>query len=171
MTGPSARAGFNNTLANKLLVMIDGRTVYTPLYAGVFWDAQNPCWRISTASKWSAVRAERLWGANAVNGVINIVTKSAQETQGLCPGAGRIASSGFRRGAIRRPSGTNCSTASMASGSIITARSLPMETKRGNDWDMTQGGFRVTVSVGRERIELQGDVYSGTEEGARRHRR
>src|SRR5262245_33815562 len=63
----SAR-GFNNTLANKLLVMIDGRTVYTPLFAGVFWDVQSTFLtdidRIEVVSGPGAT----LWGANAVNG-------------------------------------------------------------------------------------------------------
>jgi iron complex outermembrane receptor protein len=77
----SAR-GFNNTLANKLLVMIDGRTVYTPLDAGVFWDAQNVL--LDDVDRIEVVSGPggTLWGANAVNGVINIVTKSARDTQG-----------------------------------------------------------------------------------------
>src|SRR6266478_3982127 len=77
----SAR-GFNNTTSNKLLVLMDGRTLYTPLYAGVFWDVQDTLLedvdRIEVISGPSAT----LWGANAVNGVINIITQSAKETQG-----------------------------------------------------------------------------------------
>src|SRR5205085_3574492 len=78
----SAR-GFNSTTADKLLVLIDGRAVYTPLYAGVFWDVQDTLLedidRIEVISGPSAT----LWGANAVNGVINVTTKSAKDTQGL----------------------------------------------------------------------------------------
>jgi len=78
----SAR-GFNNVLANKLLVMIDGRTVYTPLFSGVFWEAQDVMLehveRIEVVSGPGAT----LWGANAVNGVINIITRAAAETQGF----------------------------------------------------------------------------------------
>src|SRR5271170_1755806 len=77
----SAR-GFNNAIGNKLLVLIDGRIVYTPLYSGVFWDAQDVMLedvdRIEVISGPGAV----LWGANAVNGVINIITRSSQKTQG-----------------------------------------------------------------------------------------
>src|SRR5437773_2673061 len=78
----SAR-GFNSTAANKLLVLIDGRTIYTPLYSGVFWDVQDvdllDIDRIEVISGPGAT----LWGANAVNGVINVITNDAKETQGL----------------------------------------------------------------------------------------
>ncbi len=78
----SAR-GFNATFANKLLVMIDGRTVYTPLYSGVFWDAQHVLLEDVERIEVISGPGGTLWGSNAVNGVINIVTKSAEETQGL----------------------------------------------------------------------------------------
>src|SRR3989442_535323 len=78
----SAR-GFNSTAANKLQVLIDGRTVYTPLYSGVFWDVQDvPLWDIDRIEIISGPGAT-LWGANAVNGVINVTTKRAQDAQGL----------------------------------------------------------------------------------------
>ena len=75
--------GFNNTLANKLLVMIDGRTIYTPLYAGVYWDAQHVLLEDISQIEVVSGPGGTLWGANAVNGVINIITKSARDTQGL----------------------------------------------------------------------------------------
>ena len=78
----SAR-GFNNTLANKLLVMIDGRAVYTPLYAGVFWEVQNVLLEDIDRIEVVSGPGGTLWGANAVNGVINIITRSAKDTQGL----------------------------------------------------------------------------------------
>jgi len=78
----SAR-GFNATFANKLLVMIDGRTVYTPLYSGVFWDAQHVLLEDVDRIEVISGPGGTLWGSNAVNGVINIVTKSAEKTQGL----------------------------------------------------------------------------------------
>src|SRR5256885_1818530 len=78
----SAR-GLNSTTANKLLVLIDGRTVYTPLFSGVFWDVQDVLLsdidRIEVISGPGAT----LWGANAVNGVINVITKDANDTKGL----------------------------------------------------------------------------------------
>src|SRR3989441_4110768 len=83
----SAR-GFNGTPANKLLVLIDGRTAYTPLFSGVFWDVQEVALadidRIEVISGPGAT----LWGANAVNGVINVITKNAGETQGVLASVG-----------------------------------------------------------------------------------
>lgn len=75
--------GFDNQFSNKLLVMIDGRTVYTPLFSGVFWDIHD--YVIEDIDKIEVVRGPggSIWGANAVNGVINIITKSAVQTQGV----------------------------------------------------------------------------------------
>src|SRR5881394_3583082 len=78
----SAR-GFNNTTANKMLVLIDGRTIYTPLYAGVFWDAQDTLLEDIDRIEVISGPGAALWGANAVNGVINIITKDAKDTQGF----------------------------------------------------------------------------------------
>src|SRR6266513_475258 len=70
----SAR-GFNNTVANKLLVLIDGRTVYTPLFAGVFCDAQDVMLEDVERIEVISGPGATLWGANAVNGVINVITR------------------------------------------------------------------------------------------------
>src|SRR5205823_12186937 len=87
----SAR-GFNNGLANKLLVLIDGRVVYTPLFAGVFWDVQDTLMEDIDRIEVVSGPGGTLWGANAVNGVISIITKSAKETQGtlLTAGGGNL---------------------------------------------------------------------------------
>src|SRR5256886_15165520 len=78
----SAR-GFNSTTANKLLVLVDGRTVYTPLFSGVFWDVQDVL--LSDVDRIEVISGPgaTLWGANAVNGVINVITKDAKSTPGL----------------------------------------------------------------------------------------
>src|SRR6201985_2381025 len=80
--GISAR-GFNTALANKLLVMIDGRTVYSPLFSGVFWDIQDYLLEDIDHIEVISGPGGTLWGANAVNGVINIITKNAKDAQGL----------------------------------------------------------------------------------------
>lgn len=73
--------GFNSSTANKLLVLIDGRTVYTPLYSGVFWDAQQVMLEDVQRIEVISGPGGTLWGANAVNGVINVITRNAGETQ------------------------------------------------------------------------------------------
>ncbi|MGQ0570349.1 MAG: TonB-dependent receptor plug domain-containing protein, partial [Armatimonadota bacterium] len=79
----SAR-GFNTTsnVSNKLLVLIDGRTVYTPLFAGVRWEVQDTLLEDIDRIEVISGPGATLWGANAVNGVINIITKDAKDTQG-----------------------------------------------------------------------------------------
>src|SRR5438093_5923661 len=72
----SAR-GFTSTSANKMLVLIDGRTVYTPLFSGVFWDVQDTLLEDIDRIEVISGPAATLWGANAVNGVITIITRSA----------------------------------------------------------------------------------------------
>src|ERR1041385_7845437 len=78
----SAR-GFNDQFANKLLVLVDGRAVYTPSFGGVFWEVQDL--PLEDLDRIEVIRGPggTLWGENAVNGVVNIITKSAKETQGL----------------------------------------------------------------------------------------
>src|SRR5687767_8908480 len=82
--------GFNSNVANKLLVMIDGRTVYSPLFAGVFWNMED--YVLGDIDRIEVIRGPgaALWGANAVNGVVNIITRHARDTQGtlISVGAG-----------------------------------------------------------------------------------
>src|SRR3989441_5060182 len=78
----SAR-GFTSTTANKMLVLIDGRTVYTPLYSGVFWDVQDTLLEDIDRIEVISGPGATLWGANAVNGVINVITKNAKDTPDL----------------------------------------------------------------------------------------
>src|SRR6202043_2653874 len=74
--------GFNGVYANKVLVLIDGRSVYHPAYSGVLWYAQDV--PLEDLDRIEVIRGPggTVWGANAVNGVINIITKSASDTQG-----------------------------------------------------------------------------------------
>jgi len=161
----SAR-GFNNTLANKLLVMIDGRSIYTPLYAGVFWDVQNVLLEDVERIEVISGPGGTLWGANAVNGVINVVTKSARDTQGALVTAG--GGSLLQDFAAIRYGGS--------AGSNVFVRIYGERFDRDNtilsnghdaadQWDMTKGGFRVDWYPSEvNTLTLQGDVYGGKEQ-------
>ena len=160
----SAR-GFNNTLANKLLVMIDGRTVYTPLDAGVFWDAQNVLLEDVDRIEVVSGPGGALWGANAVNGVINIVTKSARDTQGsLVEGGGGSLLQDF--GAVRYggSNGTNLFYRVYGQRFDRNETVFPNGKDATDSWDMSQGGFRLDWYPSEvNTLTLQGDDYSGSE--------
>jgi len=83
----SAR-GFNSVLANKMLVLLDGRTIYSPLFSGVFWEAQHIVLENVDRIEVISGPGGTTWGTNAVNGVINVITKPARETQGVLLAAG-----------------------------------------------------------------------------------
>src|SRR5208282_841715 len=80
--------GFAGQFSKSLLVLIDGRSVYTPLFSGVYWDVQNLM--LEDVERVEVIRGPggTIWGANAVNGVINIITKSSNATQGTLVSAG-----------------------------------------------------------------------------------
>lgn len=155
----SAR-GFNSVEASiKMLVLIDGRSIYTPLFGGVLWDQHHvPLDDIERIEVISGPGGT-LWGANAFNGVINIITKSAHETQGGLAtgyfgnvdsgataryggefgegGAWRIYATGFERGETLRANGSGAD----------------------DDWDGRQAGFRADWAGEADAFTLQGDLY------------
>ncbi|PYV34629.1 MAG: TonB-dependent receptor [Acidobacteria bacterium] len=158
----SAR-GFNNTTANKMLVLIDGRTIYTPLYAGVFWDAQDTLLEDIDRIEVISGPGAALWGANAVNGVINITTKNAKDTQGaLLAGGGGAELRGF--GGVRYGGALGSGLHYRVYGKYFDRDStaLPSGRDAANDWHMGQGGFRLDWDAPRgDFFTLQGDLYSG----------
>ena len=155
--------GFNGRFANKLLVMVDGRTVYSPLFSGVYWEAKDVM--LEDLERIEVIRGPgaTLWGANAVNGVINIITRHAVDTQGVLVavaagdeekgnasiriggefgegGYGRAYLKGLKRDEFARPSGDAA----------------------GDGWDMIQSGFRMDFQPSyKNSYTLQGDFYSG----------
>jgi len=162
--GISAR-GFNTALANKLLVLIDGRSVYTPLYSGVFWDVQDYLLEDIDRIEVISGPGGTLWGANAVNGVINITTKSAKDTQGVYTEAG--GGSSLRDFAAGRYGGVLASNVFLRVYAKYFDRSdeVLSDGKNASDsWRMGQTGFRLdSEALPQNTLTLQGDVYLGDE--------
>jgi iron complex outermembrane receptor protein len=156
--------GFNNVFADKMLVLIDGRTVYTPLYAGVYWDVQNTMLadldRIEVISGPGATQ----WGANAVNGVINVTTKSAKDTQGglIVAGAGsELLNSGEARYGGRLAPNLYYRVYAKYSEHGKSVR--PSGANSDDNWRTGQIGFRLdSTTGGADVLTLQGDVYTTT---------
>jgi iron complex outermembrane recepter protein len=157
----SAR-GFNTDLANKLLVMIDGRTVYTPLFSGVFWDRQDDLLEDIERIEVVSGPGGTLWGANAVNGVINIVTRRASDSQGLYAEGGAGTQAGV--GGIRYGGKLAPTTAYRVYGKYADHdnEELPDGRDATDSWRQGQGGFRIDAGpTERDALTLQGDGYSG----------
>ncbi|MBT2187274.1 TonB-dependent receptor plug domain-containing protein [Sphingobium nicotianae] len=156
--GLSGREGAQS-FSNKLLVMIDGRSVYTPLYSGVYWDQQDvlpeDVDRIEVVSGPGAT----LWGANAVNGVINVITRNAGASQGLYATGvvgNRTYDAGLRYGG---------SAGDTLNYRLFVKRHQNFESGDGarDGSRRTQGGFRVDWSPGaNDTLMVQGDAYHGS---------
>ena len=160
----SAR-GFNGQFGDKLLVLVDGRAVYSPLFDGVNWDTQDV--PLEDIERIEVIRGPgaTLWGANAVNGVINIITKKASDTQGVLVTAG---------------GGTQAQAMATAQygGQVGKNLSYRVFTKYQDNnnfpdlngqnaqdgWHLLHGGFRVDDGISsKDSLTLQGDLYTGNE--------
>ncbi|HRF44877.1 MAG TPA: TonB-dependent receptor [Candidatus Competibacteraceae bacterium] len=155
--------GFNGRFANKLLVLIDGRSVYTSQFSGVYWELQDLF--LPDIKRIEVIRGPggSLWGANAVNGVINIITKNSEDTQGglvtLTAGNEERAIAGVRYGGTL---GDN--TQYRVYGQFSERDGLATLNGRdaGDDWRMSKGGFRLDwTPSAQDKIAVQGDRYEG----------
>src|SRR5688572_28073957 len=153
--------GFNNTLANKMLVLIDGRTVYTPLFSGVFWESQDVVLadieRIEVISGPGAT----LWGANAVNGVINITTFPAGRTQGQ---HAYVGGGNLEQGAeIRHGGGLGGDGRFRVYAKYFErdARMTADGVDVGDNSQVFSGGGRADWGSGADAFTVQGDAYRG----------
>jgi iron complex outermembrane recepter protein len=160
----SAR-GFNANLGDKLLVLIDGRAVYSPLYGGVLWNVQDTLLEDVDRIEVISGPGGTLWGANAVNGVINITTKSAQDTQGLyLEGGGGTELedfAAFRYGGMLAP---DVYYRVYGQYSYRGSEVLSDGDSANDSIQMTRGGFRIdSYATPQNTLTLQGDFYSGTE--------
>ncbi|AMK76720.1 MULTISPECIES: TonB-dependent receptor plug domain-containing protein [Methylomonas] len=161
--------GFNGVFANKLLVLIDGRSVYNPSFSGVYWDTQDVM--LEDVDRIEVIRgpAATLWGANAVNGVINIISKEASKTQGgLLTAGGGSQENGF--GALRYGKQLNQDTYGRVYINGFNRDNFK-QADSGNSaddgWAKQQGGFRVdTRFSNQDDLTVQGDIYRTTIEQA-----
>lgn len=159
----SAR-GFNGRFANKLLVMIDGRSVYTPLFSGVYWDVQDTV--LEDVERIEVIRGpgSTLWGANAVNGVINIVTRSAADTQGGLLSAG-LGSQDKGTLSLRHGGALEDLGHYRVYGKFFDRGGNRIEATgeaADDSWRAGRAGFRMDLQT-REAgsVTLQGDYYDG----------
>lgn len=163
----SAR-GFNATFSNKLLVMIDGRTVYSPLFAGVFWDVQNLLLEDIERIEIISGPGGALWGANAVNGVINIITKNARDSQGLYLSgtAGNVVKD-LIAGRYGGKIGSDLSYRLYAQHNGRNPTILANGQDNVDESEMLQGGFQLNWDPSEtDNLLLQGNTYTGKTETA-----
>ncbi len=155
--------GATSRFADKLLVLIDGRSVYTPTYSGVYWEVQNVM--LEDVERIEVIRGPgaTLWGANAVNGVINIMTRNAEETQGgLVSMGGGNKEQGFASARYGTTLGKNTFGRIYAKGFEVDEFKLSQGGDAGDDWGMRQGGFRLESNLNaNDSVKLQGDIYQG----------
>src|SRR6266853_1649954 len=152
--------GFNGRFDNKLLVLIDGRSVYTPLFSGVYWNVQDVL--LEDIDRIEVIRGPgaTLWGANAVNGVINIISKKAKDTQSAIVTAG-AGTEERGSGGVRYGSKIG-DTSYRAYGKYFNwGPSLYSNGTTAHDgWDALRGGFRADwTPAGSNSLTLQGDIY------------
>lgn len=156
--------GFNGNAANKLLVLIGGRSVYTPLFSGVFWDVQDVM--LEDVDRIEVINGPggTLWGTNAVNGIINVILRPAAQTQGglVAGGAGsreagasvryggRLANGGSWRAYAKHTHQRHHET---ASGALVD-----------DERRHTQAGLRAEWQSGRDHFTVSGDAYVGRRE-------
>ena len=162
----SAR-GFNASAANKMVVLIDGRSVYTPLFSGVFWSSQDLV--LDDIDRIEIIRGAggTLWGANAVNGVINIITKLAGSTTGGLVQAG--AGSDTADVALRYGGRAGANGHYRAYGKFRRLVSMPLADGSDTHEPLRagQGGFRLDAGPASPRsLTLQGDAYVGETDAA-----
>lgn len=148
--------GFNSVLANKLLVLIDGRTVYNPVFGGVLWEAQNLM--LTDVDRIEVIRGPggTLWGANAVNGVINIITKKSSDTQGNVI---NLLSGNEEQNVSARHGGTLANKGhyrTYVKAFKKDSSHHPVSDHTYDNWDGIRGGFRADWG---DKFMFQGDAY------------
>jgi iron complex outermembrane receptor protein len=154
--------GFNDQFSNKLLVLIDGRTVYSPLFSGVIWENQDTV--LEDIERIEVIRGPgaTLWGANAVNGVINIITKHAKDTQGgyasLSAGNQVHGIGDVRYGG---KIGEDSYVRAYAKSTNYASQERPTGVTANDNWEKQQAGFRSDSKItDTGTLNVQGDIYT-----------
>jgi iron complex outermembrane recepter protein len=157
--------GLNGRFSNELLVLVDGRNVYTPTFDGVFWDVLDL--PLEDIARIEVIRGPdgTIWGANAVNGVINIITKKAAQTRGgmVVAGGGNL-DQGF--GTVQYGGGLGKSTDYRVYTKYFNQDHMPGLTGQdgADGWHVLRGGFRTDSSLSlNDKLMVRGDVYTGEE--------
>ena len=155
--------GLAGQLANKLLVMIDGRSVYSPIFAGTYWEANDVL--LEDIDRIEVIRGPgaTMWGSNAVNGVINIITKHTRETQGgfIITGGGNQEGS-FTSTRFGGQAGPGRHYRIYSKYNSRSGLLLPSGQRANDNWYKLQGGFRMDWAIGqRDELLFSGDAYEG----------
>ncbi|MCW5651223.1 MAG: TonB-dependent receptor [Ramlibacter sp.] len=166
----SAR-GLNSVLADKMLVQIDGRTVYSPLFSGTFWEAQDVMLEDVERIEVLSGSGGTLYGSNAVNGVISIITRHTADTQGALFSAGvgdhESALAARWGGTTQRGTPYRLYAKRTRRDPTGLANGAPLRDAA----EMAQAGFRVDRTDGARAMTLQGEAYETTiEDGASQRR-
>lgn len=159
--------GFNRRFSDKLLVMVDGRSVYSPLFSGVYWE--NLDMPLDNIERIEVIRGPggSIWGSNAVNGVINVITKSAAETQGSMVSSGV----GNREGNFSSlryggKAGENIHYRVDSKFFKRPGQLDPSGEPGPDEWGVTRGGFRMDWDGGGDdSLTVSGDIYEGDAPG------
>ena len=153
--------GFADRLSRSVLVLIDGRAVYSPLFAGTYWETQDTL--LADVERIEVIRGPggTLWGANAVNGIINIITRSSSETQGLLvTGGGGSEDRAF--GGVRYGGRTGSGTYRAYIKGVDRGPEFHADANNFDGWKAGQAGFRSDWSLAHSRaLTVQGDIYDG----------
>lgn len=158
--------GFNDQFSNKLLVLVDGRTVYSPLFSGVIWQLQDTV--LGDIERIEVIRGPgaTLWGANAVNGVINIITKHAKDTQGgyaSFTAGNMINGIGSVRYGVK--TADNSYIRAYAKSTNYRSEDNLTDGTANDNWSRQQAGFRSDSTLSDTAIlNVQGDAYSVTQD-------
>ena len=156
--------GSNGRFANKLLVLMDGRSLYTPIYSGVFWENVDTI--LEDIDRIEVIRGPgaSLWGANAVNGVINIITKTSEKTKGfLASGSAGTEERGNVSLRYGGQIGKDTPFRVYVKGFERDAGSDRQGDDMEDDWRYLRGGFRIDhQNDSRDHFTVQGDVFDGT---------